>query len=207
MKTCRIKKSNKQKDRAGDERKNGLIIKDVQLLNRLYSKGPKSFRSSKQLQDLSKISMTKFKIFFETKPSFTKYRAQRLSFPRLKVIFNNLNEIRSIDLAYFDKLAKYNGDVKYLLVAVDCLSRYLRVEPLKTKHATKTAKAFRNKISHKQPQKVWVDDGTEFLRAFKSFCNKRGIHQNSSFSDKRSAFAERNVRSRKNNTYRYLKEV
>ena len=150
--------------------------------------------------------MTKVKMYLETKPSFTKYRAQWLNFPRLKVIVNDLNEIWSLDLAHVDKLAKYNRDVKYLLVAVDCLSRHLRVEPLKTKNATETAKIFRNMIKHKQPQKVWVDDGTEFLGAFKTLCNKRGIHLYSTFSEKKSAFAERNIRSLKNIIYRYLEE-
>ena len=61
-------------------------------------------------------------------------------------------------------------------------------------------------IKHKQPKKVWVDDGTEFLGAFKTLCNKRGIHLYSKFSEKKSAFAERNIRSLKNIIYRYLEE-
>ena len=170
----------------------------MKLLDRLYSKGPASFGGSKRLQDLSKLPMTKVKMCLETKPSFTKYRSQRLNIPRLKVIVNDLNEIWSLDLAHVDKLAKYNRNVKFLLVAVDCLSRYLRFEPLKTKYATETAKAFRNMIKHKQSKKVWLDDGTEFLGAFKTLFNKRGIHLYSTFSEKKSAFAERNIRSLKN---------
>ena len=125
----------------------------MELLDRLYSKGPASFGGSKRLQDLSKLPMAKVKKYLETKPSFTKYRSQWLNFPRLKVIVNDLNEILSLDLAHVDKLANYNRNVKFFLVAVDCLSRYLRVERLKTKYATETAKAFRNMIKHKQPQK------------------------------------------------------
>ena len=178
----------------------------MKLLDRLYSKGPASFGGSKRLPDLSKLPMTKVKINLETKPSFTKYRSQRLNFPRLKVIVNDLNEIWSLDLAQVDKLAKYNRNVKYLLVAVDCLSRYLRVEPFKTKYAKETAKAFQNPIKHKQPQKIWVDDGTDFLGAFKTLCNKRGDHLYSTFSEKKSAFKERNIRSLKNIIYRYLEE-
>ena len=87
----------------------------------------------------------------ETKPSFTKYRPIRLRFPRLKVIVKDINEIWSVDLADVDKLAKYNRNVKYLLVAVDCLSRYLRVEPLKTKYATESVSAFKKMIKNKQP--------------------------------------------------------
>ena len=76
--------------------------------------------------------MKKVKIYLETKPSFTKFRSLRLNFPRPKVTFNDLNEIWSIDLAFLDKLAKYNSGVNYLLVAFDFLSKYLRAEPLKT---------------------------------------------------------------------------
>ena len=82
-------------------------------------------------------------MYLETKPSFTKYRSRRLRFPRLKVIVNDLNEIWFVDLAFVDKLAKYTRGVKYLLVVIDCLSRYLSAEPLKTKYATETAEAFK----------------------------------------------------------------
>ena len=52
-------------------------------------------------------------------------------------------------MAHVDRLAKYNRNIKYLLVAVDCLSRYLRVEPLKTKYATEAAEAFKKMIKNK----------------------------------------------------------
>ena len=82
------------------------------------------------------MSMAKLRSYLETKPSFTKYRSIRLNFPRLRVIVKDINEIWSLVSAHVDKFAKYNRDVKYLLVAVDCLSQYLRVEPMKTKYAT-----------------------------------------------------------------------
>ena len=40
--------------------------------------------------------------------------------------------------------------------------------------------------------------------SFKALCNKRGIHLYSTFSEKKSAFAERNIRSLKSIMYRYL---
>ena len=133
--------------------KTGFSIDDVKKLDNLYLKGPASFGNAKRLQNLSKLSMKKVKRYLETKPSFTKYRSRRLRFPRLKVIVNDLNEIWSVNLAFVDKLAKYNRGLKYLLVAVDCLSRYLRVEPLKTKYNIETAEAFKKMIKHKQPTK------------------------------------------------------
>ena len=61
------------------------------------------------------------------------------------------------------------------MVAVDCLLRYLRVEPMKTKYATEAAQAFKKMIKNKQPLKVWVDDGKEFLGAFKTCVRKEGF--------------------------------
>ena len=154
-------------------------------MEQLYLKGPASYGSTKRLHTQSKLPLGKVQPYLETKPSFTKYRSIRLKFPRLKVFVKDINEIWSLDLAHVDKLAKYNRNIKYLLVAVDCLSRYLRVEPLKTKYATETAEAFQKMIKIKQPEKVWVDDGKEFLGAFKQLCNKRGIQLYSTFSEKK----------------------
>ena len=61
-------------------------------------------------------------------------------------------------------------------------------------------------INCKQPKKVWVDDCTESLGAFKVLCNKRGLHLYSTFNEKKFAFAKRNIHSLKNIIYRYLEE-
>ena len=55
------------------------------------------------------------------------------------------------------------------------MSRYLRVQPLKSKYATSTAEAFKQMIKIKEPQKDWVDKGTEFKGSFKSLCEKKGF--------------------------------
>ena len=65
------------------------------------------------------------------------------------------------------------NDVKYLLVAVDCMSQYLRVQPLKSKYATTTADAFKRTIKTKQPKKVWVDKGTEFKVPSKHYVKRK----------------------------------
>ena len=65
--------------------------------------------------------------------------------PTVKVIAYFINEVWSPDLAHVDKLARDNEDVNYFLVAVDVLSRYLRVEPWKSKYAT-TADGFKKMI-------------------------------------------------------------
>ena len=95
----------------------------------------------KNLQKSTKLKLRKVKNFLESKNAHTKYKKNCIRFPRLKVIAYDLNEIWSLDLAHVDKLSEYNRGVNYSLVAVDCLSLYLRVEPLHSKYAKTTAKA------------------------------------------------------------------
>ena len=145
-------------------------------------------------------------MFLESKSAHTKYGHYRRKFKRLKVIAYDINEIWSADLAYVDKLAKYNRGIKYLLVAVDVLSRYVRVEPLKSKDAKETLKAFKKMTKTKKPQKLWVDKGSEFKGVFKTFCDKKDIQIYSTHSETKSAFAERNIRSLKNIIYKHLEQ-
>ena len=97
-------------------------------------------------------------------------------------------------------IASENKNVRYLLVAVDTLSRYLRVEPMKDKNASTTKKAFQRMLKlgkKKISERVWVDDGKEFLGAFKNFCEANKITVYQTHNEKTSAFAERNIRSLK----------
>ena len=57
-----------------------------------------------------------------------------------------------MDVAYMDKIAMHNNGVKYLLAAVYVLSRYLRVQPLKTMYANDCVEAFKKMIKTKQPR-------------------------------------------------------
>ena len=126
------------------QQKNGNpTISDEKKLKIIYTKSPAAFGSVKNLTNASQLSTKKVKNFLRSQSSHTKYGLFRKTYPRLKVIVNYINKIWSLDLAYVDKLAKYNRGVRYLLVAVDCLSRYLQVEPLKTKYAEETSEAFK----------------------------------------------------------------
>ena len=156
------------------------------------------------MQNASKLSKTKVDSFLQQKDAHTKYHQTQRKFPRLKVIAYNINEIWSIDVAYVDKLARYNYGVRYLLVAVDVLSRFLRVEPMRSKSAQETAKAFKKMIVKIQPVRVWSDKGTEFKGAFQYLCDERGIATYTTSSETKSAFAERNIRSLKNIMYKHM---
>ena len=104
-----------------------------------------------------------------------------------------------------DKLASQNKGVKYLLVAVDVFLRFVRVQTMKTKYAKDTLQGFKKMISRKNnPEKLWVDKGTEYGGTFKKFCKEKSIEVYSTMSETKAAFAERAIQSLKHIIYRYI---
>lgn len=178
----------------------------MKTLEKLYTAGPAAFGGVDRLTAHSRIKKSKVENFLQGNDSYTKYRPLRQKFPRLKVIAFDINEIWSIDLADVSKLKDYNKKTQFLLVAVDVLSRYLRVEPLKNKTAQTTATAFQKMLKTAKPEKVWADKGGEFKGSFKDLCTSKGISIYSTNSEMKSAFAERNIRSLKNIIYKYLEK-
>ena len=64
-------------------------------------------------------------------------------------------------------LSKYNKGIKYLLCAIDLFSKYAWVVPLKDKKWVTIVNAFQKIISEgRKPNKIWVDQGTEFYNNF-----------------------------------------
>ena len=112
-----------------------------------------------------------------------------------------------MDLAYVDKVAKENNGLKYLLVRQDLFDRNVNAKGMKTNDSQETVKAFSSMITKRnRPKKIWVDKGTEFAGAFKKFCAAEGIQVYSTMSETKAAFAERTIRSLKNNLYRYMED-
>ena len=163
-----------------------------------YTRGPAAYGSVKNLQKSTKLKPSKVKLFLEGKNAHTKHKKYIKRFRTLKVFAYDINEIWSLDLAYVDKLAKENKDVKYLLVAVDCLSRYLGVGPLKSKYATATADAFKEMIKHKRPKKSVGRCWYRNKGSFSILCQKNDTEVYKTFNEKKSAFAERNILSLEN---------
>ena len=71
-----------------------------------------------------------------------------------------------------DKLFNNDNGVKYLLVFVDVSSRFVRVQPMKSKYSTDAVVAFKKMLRKKSiPAKAWVDKGTQL--SFESFVRTR----------------------------------
>ncbi len=191
------------------EETGSLSRSEERKLQRLYSgSGASAYGSLEALRKTSKLSRNKVYTFLHKKGAFTKFRQATRNFQRLKVHAKYIDEIWCMDLAYVDKLAKFNGNVKYLMVCVDVFSRFIRVQPMKAKYASDAKSAFNKMLKNgHQPKKLWVDQGTEFQGVFKTFCKTVGIGIYSTHSETKAALAERAIRSLKNILYRYMEDA
>ena len=202
--------------------KNGLKLskKEYNLLNGLYTEltyknhaNPTAFTGVTQLKRVSGLSYGKVKEYLASNDTYTKYKVPVRKFKRLKSVSPAINEIWSLDLAYVDKLSYYNDGVNYLMIGVDVLSRFLRVQTMKNKKALTAKHALQKMFDQPtpkgvrgEPRKIWVDEGTEFLGEFKTFCTEEGITIYSTFSETKSAMAERYIRTLKSALYKYIEE-
>ena len=130
-------------------------------------------------------------------------------FKKRKVYSSFRDDIWGVDLADMQSLSKDNKGIKYLLCAIDLLSKYAWIIPIKDKEGTSIVNAFKKIISEKseaeskgqrKPNKIWVDQGSEFCnKSFKDFLKINKIEMYSTYNKGESVVAERFIRTLKNN--------
>ena len=107
-------------------------------------------------------------------------------------------------------LSKFNKGIKYLLCVINLLSKYAFVAPLKDKKGTTIVNAFQSILdkSHVTPNKIWVDQGSEFYNSFsKKWLKDNDITMYSTYNEGKSVVAERFIRTLKNKLYKHMKAV
>jgi len=83
-------------------------------------------------------------------------------------------EIDLIDLSMYSNI---NDSNKYILMVIDCFSKFLFAVPLKNKTPLSVVNAFKEIFKVRKPSKIRSDRGKEFdNRFFKVFCENNGIN-------------------------------
>ena len=128
-------------------------------------------------------------------------------FNKRKVYSQFKDNIWGVDLADMQSLIKKNKGIKYLLCAIDLYSKYAFVVPLKDKKGISVTNEF-NKIikqSGRKPNKIWVDQGSEFYKhVFKRWLSRNNIIMYSTYKEGKSVVAERFSRTLKNKLYKHM---
>ena len=106
-------------------------------------------------------------------------------------------------------LSKYNKGIKYLLCAIDLFSKYAWVIPIKDKKGASIVNAFKKIISEgRKPNKIWVDQGSEFYnQSFKDFLKINNIEMYSTYNEGKSVIAEGFIRTLKNKIFKHMAAI
>ena len=130
-------------------------------------------------------------------------------FKKRKVYSSFRDNIWGVDLADMQLLSKYNKGIKYLLCGIDLFSKYAWVIPLKDKKGTSIVNAFQKIISEeRKPNKIWVDQGSEFYNNFfKDFLKINNIEMYSTYNEGKSIVAERFIKTLKNKVFKHMTAI
>ena len=128
-------------------------------------------------------------------------------FNKRKVYSQFKDNTWGVDLADMQSLSKKHKGIKYLLCAIDLYSKYVFVVPLKDKKGISVTNGF-NKIikqSETKPNKIWVDQGSEFYNnVFKKWLSDNDINMYSTYNEGKPLVAERFIRTLKNKLYKHM---
>ena len=128
-------------------------------------------------------------------------------FNKRKVYSQFKDNIWGVDLADMQSLSRKNKSIKYLLCAIDLFSKYAFVVPLKDKKGISIVNAFDKiiKQSNRKPDKIWVDQGSEFYNnKLKKWLSDNNIIMYSTYNEGKSVVAERFIRTLKNKLYKHM---
>ena len=131
-------------------------------------------------------------------------------FRKRKVYSSFKDNIWGVDLADMQPLSKFNKGFKYLLCAIDLFSKYAWVVFIKDKKGTSIGNAFKKIISEGQrkPNKIWVDQGSEFYNnSFKDFVKINNIEMYSTYNEGKFVVAERFIRTLKNKIFKHMTTI
>lgn len=170
--------------------------------------GPEKLRQITKKEGLFRISRDDIRKFLETQDVYTVNRPVRRRFARNKVIAHGLKDQYDMDLCDLSRLARFNQNVKYLLVAVDVFSRFAFVRPLKNKSAESVLKALESIFKGDNiPRRVRTDHGKEFQNQLaRKFFENKGIKHFFASSPLKCQIVERLNQTLKQLIYRFLFE-
>ena len=93
---------------------------------------------------------------------------------------------------------------------IDLFSKYASVAPLKNKNFAIITNAFQkiSKQSHRKPNKIWVDQASEFYNnIFKKWFKDNDISMYSTHNEGKSVVAERFIKTLKNKIYKHMAAI
>jgi transposase InsO family protein len=166
-------------------------------------------RVHKALQkDFPKVRRDETLRWLTTQPAYLLHHPVRRRFQRQHIYTPSINHTWEIDLTDMSNLKRWNDGVTFILVKIDCFSKVVDVEPVKTKSSRVVARAFESILGRSRgvPKNLRSDRGKEFKnRLFDDIVRRFQINQYfTNDASIKAAIVERVNRTLKSRIAKYL---
>lgn len=126
------------------------------------------------------------------------HKPARINFKRRKVIIKGLNDLFQADLADMSLYSRENSGHKFILIVINCFSKFVWAIPLKSKSGVEVSNAMEKILKKHCPDNLQTDMGGEFFnKDFKNLTKKYNVNHYSSYSEKKASIVERVIRTLK----------
>lgn len=120
------------------------------------------------------------------------HKPARINFKRRKVIVKSLLDLMQADLVDMREYEKENQGYKYILVVINCFSKYVWTFPLKSKTAKEVAENLENVFKIQTPMHLCTDSGGEFTgKEVQALMKKYNVAHYVVYSEKKASIVER----------------
>ena len=141
-----------------------------------YATPLKLLKEVKRRAHYPNVGLRRIQTYLNKHAPYTLYKPAKTRFPTPPVHVSRIDEQFDMDLVDVSRQHADNDGVRYLLSAIDVLSKYAFLEPLKTKEGVEVAAAARKIFDERQPEQVATDRGSEFKsKHFQDLCKELGI--------------------------------
>jgi len=170
-----------------------------------YSGLNKLWNSIKE-DNIHKLTYTQVKDWLKKQEGYVRHKPAPRVFPRQKILMSSLDEQWDADVMDMQKFSRHNSGYRYLAVFIDIFSRYIWVEPLKTKKNEDMLRAI-NRVFKKgrKPLYLRTDQGNEYTGKYvQHFLRKNNVHHFTALNPMHANYAERVIRTLKGKIYRFF---
>lgn len=133
------------------------------------------------------------------------HRNARKNFARRHTIIKGYKDLWQIDLAEMQQYANENDGYRYIVVCINCYSKFVYTRAVKNKTGVEVTNAMKSIIEEASftPTNLQSDQGKEFYNSnFQTLMRKYNINHYSTYSTKKAAIVERVIRTLKNKLYK-----
>jgi len=142
------------------------------------------------------------------------HKPLRVNYPKRRVFIRRCKEIYGADLIDYSSISKQNSGFKWILMIIDCFSKFGYAIPLKDKTGAEVLRGLKIVYEKSPSLRLWVDEGKEFWnKNVQDYLKSKGVILYSTHNKEKCSIVERWNRTVKtklgkyftaNRTHRYL---